>query len=136
LKFVAKACDAENISGTPETNIGNVCTDSRAAKAGDVFFAIKGEKFDGHEFVGEVCAKAVAAVVVEKYKVPGLRSKVPVATGLLAVEDVRIALGRLATEYRREFAIPVIAVGGSNGKTTTKELVASVLRQKFTTLWS
>jgi len=136
LKFVAGACDAEIISGQPETNIENVCTDSRAAKAGDVFFAIKGEKFDGHEFVGEVAAKAVAAVVVEKSKIQSLRSKVPAGTGLLVVDDVRIALGKLAAAYRRQFEIPLIAVGGSNGKTTTKELVASVLRQKFTALWS
>jgi UDP-N-acetylmuramoyl-tripeptide--D-alanyl-D-alanine ligase len=52
------------------------------------------------------------------------------------VDDVRLALGRLAAGYRREFNLPIIAVGGSNGKTTTKELLASVLRQKFSTLWS
>ncbi|HEV2693786.1 MAG TPA: UDP-N-acetylmuramoyl-tripeptide--D-alanyl-D-alanine ligase [Verrucomicrobiae bacterium] len=136
LKFVAGACDAEIITGSPETNVENVCTDSRAAKVGDVFFAIKGEKFDGHEFVGEVAAKNVAAIVVEKSKAPGLRSKVPANVALLVVEDVRIALGKLAAAYRRQFEIPVIAVGGSNGKTTTKELAASVLRQKLTTLWS
>ncbi|MDR3457641.1 MAG: UDP-N-acetylmuramoyl-tripeptide--D-alanyl-D-alanine ligase [Verrucomicrobiae bacterium] len=136
LKFIAAACDAEVISGSPETNLENVCTDSRAAKAGEVFFAIKGEKFDGHEFVGEVAAKGAAAVVVEKSKVPGLRSKVPAGTGLLAVADVRIALGKLAAEYRRQFELPVIAVAGSNGKTTTKELVAAVLREKLAVLWS
>ena len=54
----------------------------------------------------------------------------------LAVKDVRAALGKLAAAYRREFSLPVIAVGGSNGKTTVKELLASVLRQKFSTLWS
>ena len=55
---------------------------------------------------------------------------------MLAVEDVRAAFGKLAAVYRRDFTLPVIAVGGSNGKTTTKELLASVLRQKFSTLWS
>ena len=136
MKFVAGACDAEVISGLPEENIENVCTDSRAAKAGDVFFAIKGEKFDGHEFACEVAAKGAAAVVVEKSRAQALRSKVPSGTGLLAVADVRVALGRLAAAYRREFNMPVIAVGGSNGKTTTKELVASVLREKLPVLWS
>jgi len=101
-----------------------------------MFFAIKGEKFDGHEFVGEVVTKGVAAVVVEKSKVKALRSVVPSKVGLLGVDDVRIALGKVAAAYRGQFDIPVIAVAGSNGKTTTKELAASVLRQKYSTLWS
>jgi len=136
LKFVAEACDAEMVSGGPETLVKNVCTDSRTAKADDVFFAIKGEKFDGHEFVAEVAAKGVAAVVVEKSRVQSLKSKVPSGVGILAVDDVRIAFGKFGAAYRKEFSIPVICVGGSNGKTTTKELVASVFREKFATLWS
>ncbi|HEY5042076.1 MAG TPA: UDP-N-acetylmuramoyl-tripeptide--D-alanyl-D-alanine ligase [Verrucomicrobiae bacterium] len=112
--------------------IKNVCTDSRSAKAGDLFFAIKGEKFDGHDFVNEVAAKEVGAVVVERNKVPAK----PPGCAVLAVDDVRAALGKLAVVYRRDFSLPVIAVGGSNGKTTVKELLASVLRQKFSTLWS
>ena len=136
MKFVAGACDAEIISGLSDVEIKNVCIDSRAVKAGEVFFAIKGEKFDGHEFIAEVAVKKVAAVVVEKSRVQSLKSKVPPGVGLLAVDDVRVALGKLAAAYRQDFSLPVIAVGGSNGKTTTKELVASVLRQKFATLWS
>jgi UDP-N-acetylmuramoyl-tripeptide--D-alanyl-D-alanine ligase len=136
LKFVAQACDAEIKSGSLESEIKNVCTDSRAAKPGDVFFAIKGEKFDGHDFIAEVAAKGVAAVVVEKSKVQSLKSKVPAGVALVAADDVRVALGKFAAAYRKEFALPVIAVGGSNGKTTTKELLASVLRQKLATLWS
>ena len=136
LKFVAGACDAEIKSGSPEAEIKNVCTDSRAAKPGDVFFAIKGEKFDGHDFIAEVAGKGVAAVAVEKSKVQSLKPKVPAGVALVAVDDVRLALGKLAAAYRKEFSLPVIAVGGSNGKTTTKELLASVLRQKLATLWS
>ena len=112
--------------------VKNVCTDSRQAKAGDVFFAIRGEKFDGHEFVGEVAAKGVAAVVVERAGMPA----VPPACAMLVVDDVRATLGKLATAYRNDFDLPVIAVGGSNGKTTTKELLASVLSQKLGTLAS
>ena len=132
MKFVAGACDAEIKSGSPELEIKNVCTDSRAAKPGDVFFAIKGEKFDGHEFVEQVAAKDVAAVVVERAK---LSAKLP-KCAVLVVDDVRVALGKLAAAYRRQFTLPVIAVGGSNGKTTTKEVLASALRQKFATWWS
>lgn len=136
MKFVALACGAEVASGSPDTTLAAVCTDSRAAKSGDVFFAIKGEKFDGHDFFGEVAAKGAAAVIIEKSRFKTHQPKVPAGTGVLVVEDVRLALGKLAAAYRCQFEIPVIAVGGSNGKTTTKELVASVLRQKWATLWS
>ena len=114
----------------------NVCTDSRAVKPGDLFFAIKGEKFDGHDFVADVAAKGAVAVVVEQSKIQSLKSKVPPGCGVLVVDDVRVAFGKLAAVYRQDFPLPVIVVGGSNGKTTTKELIATVLRQKLATLWS
>jgi UDP-N-acetylmuramoyl-tripeptide--D-alanyl-D-alanine ligase len=144
LKWIAEACGAEIIGGAADAEVKAVCTDSRAAKAGDLFFAIKGDKFDGHDFVAEVAVKGVAAVVVEKKQVGRVTPCAPTAgrglpalpCAVLAVKDVRAALGKLAAAYRREFDLPVIAVGGSNGKTTVKELLASVLRQKFSTLWS
>jgi UDP-N-acetylmuramoyl-tripeptide--D-alanyl-D-alanine ligase len=132
LKFVADACDGEIRRGAGEIVVKNVCTDSRTAQPDDLFFAIKGERHDGHDFLNEVTAKKVAAVVIEQKKIP---SKLPVSA-VLVVDDVRLALGKLAAAYRREFDLPVIAVGGSNGKTTTKELIAAVLSQKFATLWS
>ena len=132
MKFVAEACGAEIRRGAGETPVANVCTDSRQAKPGDLFFAIQGERFDGHTFVNEVAAKGVAAVVVEREKVPASLPECAV----LVVGDARVALGQLAAAYRREFDLPVIAVGGSNGKTTTKELIASVLQQKLATVWS
>jgi UDP-N-acetylmuramoyl-tripeptide--D-alanyl-D-alanine ligase len=128
LKFVAEACDAEIRRGGDAIVVKNVCTDSRQAKSGDLFFAIRGEKFDGHDFLDEVAAKNVAAVVVERSKVLDCPT--------LVVGDARIALGKLAAAYRRQFDLPVVCVGGSNGKTTVKELLASVLRQKFSTLAS
>jgi UDP-N-acetylmuramoyl-tripeptide--D-alanyl-D-alanine ligase len=136
LKFIAEACGAEILGGAAGVEVNSVCTDSRAAKAGDLFFAIKGEKFDGHEFINEIWAKGVAAVVLEKSKAQSRKSKIPADAATLAVDDVRVALGKFAAAYRRQFDLPVIAVGGSNGKTTVKELLASVLRQKFSTLWS
>ena len=132
LKFAAKACAAEIRRGAIETLVKNVCTDSREAKSGDLFFAIRGEKFDGHSFLNEVAAKNISAIVVEQKKVP---AQLP-DCAVLVVEDARIALGKLATAYRQEFDLPMICVGGSNGKTTVKDLIASVLRQKFSTLWS
>jgi UDP-N-acetylmuramoyl-tripeptide--D-alanyl-D-alanine ligase len=132
LKFVAEACAAEIRGGAEEIFFKNVCIDSRSAKPGDLFFAIRGEKFDGHEFVDEVEAKNVGAVVVEQKKVPARLPKCAV----LVVEDARGALGKLAAGYRKRFDLPIVCVGGSNGKTTVKELLASVLRRKLSTLWS
>ena len=132
LRFAADACGAGFKSGSPEALVENVCIDSRQAKPGDLFFAIRGEKFDGHDFIADVAAKNVAAIVVEQRKIPAFVLNCP----MLAVTDVRAALGQLAAAYRRQFDLPVIAVAGSNGKTTVKELLASVLRQKFLTLWS
>jgi UDP-N-acetylmuramoyl-tripeptide--D-alanyl-D-alanine ligase len=142
LKFVAEACGAEIKSGAAETKIKNVCTDSRRAKPGDVFFAIKGEKFDGHDFIADVATKGAAAIVAQASRLcdaKKLTGKMPVplpGCAVLAVDDVRVAFGKLAAAYRNDFSPAVIAIGGSNGKTTTKELLASVLRQKFSTLAS
>ena len=132
LKFVAEACAARLKRGSEDTLVQRVSTDSRQAQAGDLFFAIKGEHFDGHNFLNEVAAKRVAAVVVERKNVPAPLPE----CALLAVDDTRAALGRFAAACRREFDLPVICVGGSNGKTTVKELIASALGQKLATLWS
>ena len=109
-----------------------VCTDSRQLRAGDVFVALRGERFDGHDFVAEACRKA-AAVMIERSRpnVAGLEG-----CAAIRVDDTRKALGRLAARYRQDFSLPVIAVAGSNGKTTTKELIASVLNRKLATLSS
>lgn len=132
LKFVAEACAGRLRHGSAGTLVRRACTDSRQAQAGDLFFAIKGEHFDGHDFVREIAAKGAAAVVVQRKKAPSPSPECAV----LEVDDPRAALGRLAAAYRREFSLPVICVGGSNGKTTVKELIAAALRQKLATLWS
>lgn len=131
LHFVAHACAGDLRNGHPETLVHGVSSDSRTVQPGQVFFALKGERFDGHEFLPEVLKKAAAVVVA--------RERAPVQTGpcaCIVVDDPRRALGRLAGAYRRGFQLPMVAVGGSNGKTTTKELIAAVLRQKLATLWS
>jgi UDP-N-acetylmuramoyl-tripeptide--D-alanyl-D-alanine ligase len=120
------------LKGSPATAARRVCTDSRQARAGDLFFAIKGERHDGHDFVAEVAERSAAAVVIESRSIP---AKLP-GCAVIAVDNTRQALGRLAAAYRNDFTLPVVAVGGSNGKTTTKELIASVLRRKLATLWS
>ncbi len=132
LKYIAAACDGELLSGSPDARVRKVCTDSRKASPGALFFALKGDKFDAHEFLPEAASKGIAAVVVSRSRAP---ANLP-GCAIIAVDEPRRALGRLAAEYRKRFTLPVIAVGGSNGKTTTKDLVASVLKQKLTTLAS
>ena len=97
-----------------------------------MFFALPGERFDGHNFLTEVAKQGAAAVVIERNRKP---AKLP-ACAVVVVDNTRQALGRLGAAYRKDFSLPMIAVGGSNGKTTTKELIAAVLRQKRATLWS
>src|ERR1019366_5702523 len=132
LRFIVAACAGELLSGSPETRALRVCTDSRRVLAGDLFFALPGGRLDGHDFVRQAAEKGAVAVVVERKRVPADWT----GCGMIAVENVRTALGQLASAYREDFTLPLVVVGGSNGKTTTKELVASVLRQKVATLWS
>jgi UDP-N-acetylmuramoyl-tripeptide--D-alanyl-D-alanine ligase len=133
LEFVVTACSGELLSGSPKDPVRRVCTDSRQARAGDLFVALSGDRFDGHQFLPEVAKKgAVAAVVARNRANP----KDTPGCALIAVDDTRQALGKLAARYRKDFSLPVVAVAGSNGKTTTKELIAAVLRQKLATVWS
>ena len=131
LKSIALACAGELLGTSPDTLVSRVCSDSREMRPGDLFFALSGERFDGHDFLREAAQKGAAAVVAERARVPG-----NLPCGVIAVDNPRQALGRLAAWYRADFNLPLIAVGGSNGKTTTKELIASVLRQKLRTVWS
>src|SRR5947207_248903 len=131
LNFIATACDGDLHNGSPNTQVKAICSDSRKVAPGDLFFALAGERFNGHDFVQEVARKA-AAVVLERNRMPVQL----LGCAAIAVDDTRKALGRLAAHYRKDFLLPIVAIAGSNGKTTTKELVASVLKQKLRTLWS
>jgi UDP-N-acetylmuramoyl-tripeptide--D-alanyl-D-alanine ligase len=132
LQFIAQACAGEQLTGRPDAVVRRVCTDSRQVQEGDLFVALRGGRFDGHRFLGEVAGKKAVAAVVERSDLP----VPPPSMALVAVENTRLALGRLGASYRRDFPAPIIAVGGSNGKSTTKELIASVVRQRYSTLWS
>jgi UDP-N-acetylmuramoyl-tripeptide--D-alanyl-D-alanine ligase len=132
LSFAVAACAGELVQGSPATRFQRVHTDSRSAQAGDLFLALPGERFDGHDFVSAVAAQGAAAVVVERGRKLAARPDCAV----IEVTSARQAFGQIAAAYRKDFSLPVVAVGGSNGKTSTKELIAAVLRQKLATLWS
>jgi UDP-N-acetylmuramoyl-tripeptide--D-alanyl-D-alanine ligase len=99
-----------------------VSTDTRALRAGDLFVALRGERFDGHAFLAQAKATGAAAAMVDHAY--GGEFPLPVAV----VDDTRLALGALAGAWRARFAPALIAVAGSNGKTTVKEMLASILR--------
>jgi len=106
--------------------INGVSTDSRNVNAGDLYIALRGDRFDGHEFIGDVSARGAVAVVVDH----------TVATDVqqLSVSDTRAALGLVARCNRRRFNGPVIGITGSAGKTTCKEMVAAILARCGATL--
>ena len=121
---------AQIIQARPVTNIGiftGVSIDSRTTKAGDCFFAIPGENFDGHDYVADVFAKgAVCAVVAKDIEIKKSTNK-----SILKVPDTVKALGDFARQYRRNAAFKVIAITGSAGKTTTRQIVYQALSRRF-----
>ncbi|HRP97147.1 MAG TPA: UDP-N-acetylmuramoyl-tripeptide--D-alanyl-D-alanine ligase [Rhodocyclaceae bacterium] len=122
-----EAAAALNIApvGGGEREIAHIGTDSRNVRAGELFVALRGERFDGHDFVGQAAAAgAVAALVDAQWAQAHPQAEVP----LLVVDDTRSALGTLAAWWRGRFDIPVIGVTGSNGKTTVKEMCAAIMR--------
>ena len=126
--MAAAACGGRLIGcGEPEAQIGRAVIDSRAVETGDLFVAYRGERTDGHRFI---------ASALEKGAVCALCERVPegVEGPALVVDDVQRALEEIAAAYRRTLHIPVVGVTGSVGKTTAKEMIASVLSQRFRVL--
>ena len=111
--------------GDAQVVVQRVHTDSRSLRAGDLFVALRGEKFDANAFIDQAKAQGAVAVLCEPQG-----EAMAVAHGLsaLVVPDARLALGELAAGWRAQFDLPVIAVTGSNGKTTVTQMVASILR--------
>lgn len=104
-----------------DVNYTSVSIDSRSIKSGALFIAISGERFDGHAFIEQAKNQGAIAAVVERI--------VPAELPLVVVADTRKALGTLAKDYREEFSIPIIALTGSCGKTTSKEMLRAILSE-------
>jgi UDP-N-acetylmuramoyl-tripeptide--D-alanyl-D-alanine ligase len=124
LATVAGWLDARLEGGDAE--FYGVSTDSRAIEAGMLFIALRGPNHDGHDHVAAAVESGAAAALVER--------PLPVAIPQLIVADTRLALGRLAAAWRRELQTPLVAVTGSNGKTTVKEMCAAILSRAGATL--
>lgn len=127
LGQIAEVLGAQCPAESADSVVAGVSTDSRHVTEGDLFFAIPGEKFDGHDFVRKAMASGAAAAVVER---DGPRDgqgwgQFPV----LRVQSVRLALGQLAKNVRGRFGGHVVAITGSNGKTTTRRMLGAILRK-------
>ncbi len=127
IRKILTATGGKLISGNEETIISSITTDSRKAEEGVLFVALKGDNFDGNDFA-EGFLQGGEAVVVEKNISP-VNGK-----SIIKVDDTKKALRDIAKYYRSKFNIPVVGVTGSVGKTSTKDMLASVLSQKFNTL--
>lgn len=121
LEDILKATDGKLFSGEFPGVVSRISTDTRALARGDFYIALKGPRFDGHDFAEEAIRKGACAVLVSR-PVDGAKN-IPV----VLVSDTLKSLGDMALHWRQQFALPLAAITGSNGKTSTKEMIASVL---------
>jgi UDP-N-acetylmuramoyl-tripeptide--D-alanyl-D-alanine ligase len=133
---ILKPIRGKLVSGSPETLLEGITTDSRTTAKGELFFALKGERYDGHDYVRAALSKGAAAILVERRfwekigqhiedKALGANQNAPFA--VVVVEDSLTALGDLAAWWRKQHQVQVAAITGSTGKTTTKEMAAHIL---------
>jgi UDP-N-acetylmuramoyl-tripeptide--D-alanyl-D-alanine ligase len=113
-------------AGDPQGAVVSVCTDSRTLKAGDLFVALRGDKFDAHTFIAEAAKRGAAGALVEEFP-----AELPPGFAVILVADTLRALQQLAANYRRSLPLQVIGLTGSNGKTSTKDLTAAALGENF-----
>jgi UDP-N-acetylmuramoyl-tripeptide--D-alanyl-D-alanine ligase len=127
ISQIAELAGASVSSGDGNISVARISTDSRTVKRGELFVALRGENFDGHKFV-EAAAKAGAAgAIVEN----GWKGRAPKSFAILRVPDTLRAYQKLAANYRKSLPLKVLAITGSNGKTSTKDFAAAVLGRRF-----
>jgi UDP-N-acetylmuramoyl-tripeptide--D-alanyl-D-alanine ligase len=121
LAELARAVDALEVRGDGRTGFTSVSTDTRTLQPGALYVALRGERFDGHDFAQAAVERGAAAVLGER--------SVDIGAPQIIVADSRRALGVGAAQWRARFTLPVIAVTGSNGKTTVTQMIAAILAQ-------
>jgi UDP-N-acetylmuramoyl-tripeptide--D-alanyl-D-alanine ligase len=129
---VAEVCQATKgivVGEVSNERFTGVSTDTRTIKPGALFVALVGERFDGHNFIEQAVQKGATGLIVSQRDI-----QAPPKVNLFVVEDTLIAFQSLARFHRQRFTIPVVAVTGSNGKTTTKDMIAAVLSSRFNVL--
>ncbi len=130
---VARVCGGVVVAGDANTIIGCISIDTRKLQPGDFYIAIKGKHRDGHQFVAEALEKGAKGVMVERLpdRVGREWNRAGAVPVVVQVVDTRSALLALARWYRSKLAVRVVAVTGSNGKTTTKEMLAAILTERW-----
>lgn len=122
MMLLSEAADMLGVAfAGADASVLRVSTDSRSIQPGDLFIALRGDKFDGGAYAAQALQKGAVGVVLDATQAP------EIATAI-RVDDTRLALGRLASAWRARFSIPVVAITGSNGKTTVKEMLSAILR--------
>jgi UDP-N-acetylmuramoyl-tripeptide--D-alanyl-D-alanine ligase len=123
INEIVQATKGQLIQGNQSGKVTGISTDSRKIKATEAFLTLIGRNFDGHDFIAGVLKRKVGCIIVEKK--PGFR--LPENVAVIQVKDTTLALGDIARFQRQKIGLPVVAVTGSNGKTTTKEMISWVI---------
>ncbi len=131
MEEVLKATGGRLLQGERSAFFHGISTDSRTVAEGELFIALKGTHFDGHQYALEALQKNAGGVVIEEDKVRDIRWNGFRPRAVIAVKDTLFALGELARERRRKYGTPVVALTGSNGKTTTKDMISTCLETTF-----
>jgi UDP-N-acetylmuramoyl-tripeptide--D-alanyl-D-alanine ligase len=127
IEQIAEFAGVVSLRGQGNEVVRNLNTDSRTVRPGELFVALRGEKFDGHRFTEDAVNRGAIGVVIEA----NWTGKVPPSFALLRVPDTLLAYQQIAAQYRRSLGIKVVAITGSNGKTSTKDFTASVLSRRY-----
>lgn len=133
---ILKATGGHLLRGDTEASFLGLSTDSRTLKRGEIFLALRGEHLDGHAFVREALDKDAAGGIVQNGRLSSAVAESFKSKLLIAVPETLRALGDMARFWRDKFSLPIIGVTGSNGKTSTKEMIAYLLEEKFRVLKS
>ena len=129
LSTLAEMSGASLLSGNPDVHALRVCKDTRSVQAGDLYVAIRGDRFDGNNFIQEAAAKGAVAALCDGE----LPSRLPAEFGVLSTPDSLTALTLLAASWRSILKLRSIVITGSSGKTSTKDFTAAVMRSRFRT---
>lgn len=131
IEEILKATGGRVLQGGNQVVFSSISTDSRTVTEGALFIALRGNRFDGHHYAIEALEKGAGGVMIEEEKAGDIRLSGYQTRPVIVVRDTLQALGDIARDRRRKFAIPVVALTGSNGKTTTKEMIAACLETSF-----
>ncbi len=130
IESIVESVQGTLMYGSASGWVNGISTDSRQYEPDHLFFALQGEKFDGHDYLDAVLKKGAAAIVISKPEKIDL-SRIDTHTSVILVDNTETALQQLAASYRSQFNIPIIAITGSVGKTTTKDILAVCLEPEF-----